>query len=355
MHLAASPQSQCSPGSSLSISSLSAACSAFSATTLTVSLPGLWRSLTWICSLSLPASSVTVTSPPLGTSLAASCSAVRFPSICSASPTWSTSLPVSDLPCIVICGLPPLSALVLRSPRGGSCRRVHDLFRPPIHGIFLQCALLPSAHSQRFAWLGQSIPAETAALSAHRTSSPSCLTLLWRPSSGELPRHSHRLQRALLRTLRSISLSVPDNMPRPPPIFPLCWAHTNGPPAFEPLNDRRMESVSHSLHLPKVPLLIGFFNGFVVLDGSSTSMQDIPALPAVSCSQCSTSAAIVFDRPTGRIARFCLSCQLLVPHDGDSPPPQTPVPPTPAPPPDNDPPSDWFSHGPLTRFASLFG
>ena len=71
--------------------------------------------------------------------------------------------------------------------------------------------------------------------------------------------------------------------------------------------------------------------------GSSTSMQDIPALPAVSCFECSASAAIVINRPTGRTARFCLSCQFLVP--------------TPAPPPDNDPPSDWFSHGPLRRFA----
>ena len=64
--------------------------------------------------------------------------------------------------------------------------------------------------------------------------------------------------------------------------------------------------------------------------GSSTSIQDIPASPAVSCSQCSTSAGIVFDRPTGRVARFCLSCQS--PND-----------------------NDWFSHGPLSRFASLHG
>ena len=59
--------------------------------------------------------------------------------------------------------------------------------------------------------------------------------------------------------------------------------------------------------------------------GSSTSMQDIPVLPAVSCPQCSSSAAIVFDRPTGRVVRFCVSCQLVVPHDGVSPPPQPPV------------------------------
>ena len=53
--------------------------------------------------------------------------------------------------------------------------------------------------------------------------------------------------------------------------------------------------------------------------------------------------------------RWCLSCQLIVPQDGDSPPSQTAVPQAPALPPNNDPPSDWFSHGPLTRFPSLYG
>ena len=85
--------------------------------------------------------------------------------------------------------------------------------------------------------------------------------------------------------------------------------------------------------------------------GSSTSMQDITALPAVSCPQCSSSAAIVFDRPTGRVVRFCVSCQLVAPHDGVCLPPQLP----PARPPDNEPPADWFSHGPLSIFPSLYG
>ena len=73
--------------------------------------------------------------------------------------------------------------------------------------------------------------------------------------------------------------------------------------------------------------------------GSSTSMQDVP----------------IFDRPTGRVVRFCVSCQLVVPHDCVSPPPQPPVPPAPAPPCDNEPPADWFSHGALSRFTSLYG
>ena len=84
-------------------------------------------------------------------------------------------------------------------------------------------------------------------------------------------------------------------------------------------------------------------------------MQDIPALPAISCSQCSTSAAIVFDKPTGRVARFCLSCQHIVPHNVDSRPSLTPVPPVTVPQPINDPSADWFSHGPLSKFASLCG
>ena len=39
--------------------------------------------------------------------------------------------------------------LLLRSPRGGSCRRVHDLFLSSVLCLFLQCALLPSTHSLR--------------------------------------------------------------------------------------------------------------------------------------------------------------------------------------------------------------
>ena len=88
-----------------------------------------------------------------------------------------------------------------------------------------------------------------------------------------------------------------------------------------------LKSVSLT-HLPKVLPLLGFFNGSVVPVVRPRPCS--PALPPVPCSQCSTSAATVFDRPTGLIARFSLSCQHEVPHDGDSLPPQTPVPPAPA-------------------------
>ena len=108
-------------------------------------------------------------------------------------------------------------------------------------------------------------------------------------------------------------------------------------------------------HLRKVAPLIGFFNGSVAPAGRLR-----PCRTSLLCSEsrvlrCSSSAAIVFDRPTGRVARFCVSCQLVVPHDGVSPPPQPPVPPVPVPPPDNDLQADWFSHGPLSRFPSPYG
>ena len=113
--------------------------------------------------------------------------------------------------------------------------------------------------------------------------------------------------------------------------FSLCCAHICGPPDFEPLNDRRME------WSPIHPSAQGSSSDRVLQwvcrsCGSSTSMQDIPVLPAVSCPQCSSSAAIVFDRPAGRVVRFCVSCQFVVPHDGVSPPPLPSVPPAPAPP-----------------------
>ena len=84
------------------------------------------------------------------------------------------------------------------------------------------------------AWLGQSIPAETTALSAHRKSSPSCLTLFWQPPSNTstFPSISTRLLPILHSTL-SVSLTT-YHVPFSPSVVP-------GPPDFGPLNDRRME------------------------------------------------------------------------------------------------------------------
>ena len=54
--------------------------------------------------------------------------------------------------------------------------------------------------------------------SAHRTSSPSCLTLLWRPPLNDVP-----IDFSASPANSSLnSLSVPDNMPLPPSMFPLC-------------------------------------------------------------------------------------------------------------------------------------
>ena len=161
------------------------------------------------------------------------------------------------------------------------------------------------------------------------------------PSSGGLPRTpQHSPANSALN-----SLSVPDDMPRLPPIFPLLcpllWSTFYGPPDCESLDDRQMEwSPIHP-------------------SAQSSSSDWVLQWVCRSCglghSCLARSFEFTVDKPTGRAARFCLSCQLSVPHDGDSLPPQTPVSPTPALPPDNDPPSDWFAHGPLTRFASLHG
>ena len=132
-------------------------------------------------------------------------------------------------------------------------------------------------------------PAVTTALSAHRTS------VLSDPS--------------MAASLEHLDISIDFNAPPANstlnPIFPLCCAHICGPPDFEPLNDRRME------WSPIHPSVQGSSSDWVLQwvcrsCGSSTSHQDIPALPAASCPQCSSSAAIVFDRPTGHIVRLCV-------------------------------------------------
>ena len=185
-------------------------------------------------------------------------------------------------------------------------------------------------------------------LFANRTSSPSFLTLSWQlPSNTSTFPSTSMLPLPILYSTLSL---CPRRHATSPSHFPLCCAHICGPPDFEPLDDRWME------WSPIHPSAQGSSSAWVLQwvchsCGSSTSMQDISALPAVSCPQCSSSAAM----PTGRVVRFCVSCQFVVPHDGVSPPPQPPVPPAPAPPPNNDLQADWFSHGPLSRFPSLYG
>ena len=96
------------------------------------------------------------------------------------------------------------------------------------------------------------------------------------------------------------------------------------------MNDRRME------WSPIHPSAQGSSPAWVLQwvrrsGGSSTSMQDIPVLPAVSCPQCT------FTRPRFLLTRSPSRRQQS------------------ALPPDNDPPIDWFSHGLLTRFPLLYG
>ena len=58
---------------------------------------------------------------------------------------------------------------------------------------------------------------------------------------------------------------------------------------------------------------------------------------------------MVFDRPSGRAVRFCVPCQRVVSHDSTVASPVASSPPS-----SGDPP-DWFSHGPLSCFDSLYG
>ena len=150
------------------------------------------------------------------------------------------------------------------------------------------------------------------------------------------------------------SLCVPDGLPHPP-IFPLCCANSCGPPDFEPLDDRGMEwsPIHPSAQCSSSAWVLQWVCRSC---GSSTSMQDIPALPTVSCPQCSSSAAIIF--LTGPLDALCVSAfpvNSLSLTTVSAPPPQPPVPPAPALPPNNEPPADWFSHGPLSFFPSLYG
>ena len=143
------------------------------------------------------------------------------------------------------------------------------------------------------------------------------------------------------------SLVVPDDFPPLPPIYPLCCTRVGGPPEFEPLDDRRMEW--SPLH-PSNDGATSWVPQWVCRScGASTSLLDIPPLDAASCSLCSTASAIVFDRPSGRAVRFCVPCQRVVSHDSSVANPVASSPPSSVDPP------DWFSHGPLSCFDSLYG
>ena len=197
---------------------------------------------------------------------------------------------ICDLPPLqrtisLLCGISSLSTLMLHPPRGSSCKRMHDLFCLSIHAILPQRLLLPSACTLRLPGSILDVPIDFNAP----------------PANSALN-----------------SLCVPDNMPLPPTIFPLCCPHTCGPPDFEPLDDRRMERP------PIHPSAQGSSSAWV--------LQWV-------CRSCGSSPARVLNVPpllgsclTSPLTRYCVSSQ--------SP---------------NDDPADWFSHGPLSRFASLHG
>ena len=86
-------------------------------------------------------------------------------------------------------------------PRGGSSRRVHD------HLLLLSVFPADVNAFTTSAWLGQSTLAETTALSAHKTSCPSCLTPFWHPplNTSTFPSISTRPLR-ILHSILSVSL-----------------------------------------------------------------------------------------------------------------------------------------------------
>ena len=191
------------------------------------------------------------------------------------------------------------------------------------------------------AWLGQSVTAETTALSAHRTLSPSCLTLFWQPPSISSTFPSTSTRPLPIHSTLSVSMTT---CHATLPFSPLCcvlisnsWM-TVGWSGLPPTN------------LPKALLLIGFFNGSV-----APASRPRPCRTSLLCPQSRVLSVppLLQSCLTGPLDAlcFCVSCQLVVPHDGVSPPPQPPVPPAPALPPDNDLPPDWFSHVlPTSRF-----
>ena len=81
---------------------------------------------------------------------------------------------------------------------------------------------------------------------------------------------------ALLANSSLNSLCVSGGMPHPPPIFPLCCAHSCGRPDYEPLDDGRWEWFPISA---QVSSSVWVLQKVCRSCGSSTSMQDIPALP----------------------------------------------------------------------------
>ena len=126
----------------------------------------------------------------------------------SASPTWCTSHPNLLSSPHATHSLPSLPALLMRSTRGGSFKRVHDLFGLSNQWLLPSVSLAAVNVYTTSAWLDQSILAGIAALSAHGTSSSSCLTLLRRlPSNTSNTSIFPTTLTRLLRTQRS-TLSV---------------------------------------------------------------------------------------------------------------------------------------------------
>ena len=303
-------------------------------------LPRFPSRSTWISLLSLTtslflltlhASSVMGTSPLLGLSLAASCSVAL-----SRDRLGPRVLPVRGLPRLQLSvpflfGLPPLPALMLRSPRGGSCRRVHDLFLTSVLGHFLQCALLPSTHSLRM--LGS--------VSPFLRSCPFCTQDL-------VPGLSDPLLAASLQhldipidfnalpansSLNSLSVSL-TTCHVPLPFFPSVVPTFVVLPTSTPWMTAGWNGLLFTL-LPKVPLLLGFFNLSVVPAG-----RPRPARTFLLCPQSRVLSVPPLNSSSFTAVSISLLSPLFLGHLLLHPTMTCRL---------------TVSHGPLSRFPSLFG
>ena len=202
-----------------------------------------------ICPLPLPASSVTATSLLLVLSLVASCKVAPFPSTCSVSPIW----------CICLLNLWSAPLQLSVSFLNGLLHFQHlccgrHVEAPAASGF----PLLSLASSFSLPCCRQRIHYECLARSVHACVDhcPFCTQDLVPVLSDPLLAASFEhldipsiSTRPLQFFTEFFSLCVPDDMPHPPPILPLCCAHSCG---LLISNDRRMEEVSHSPFSPRL-------------------------------------------------------------------------------------------------------
>ena len=141
------------------------------------------------------------------------CSVSRFPTPCvcpacnSQSPSFLNFFHFQHFCCVSSCG--------------GSCRRIHDLSPPPRLTLLLYLSPAAVNAFTTNVWLGQSTPAAVLSDPLLTASSFEHLNFI----DFNAPPVNSSLN----------SSCVPDGMPHPPPIFPLCYTHSCGLQISNPL------------------------------------------------------------------------------------------------------------------------